>query len=74
MLGGRWPQFPVVFLDEAQDLSAMNHKMAGLVLRPEGRLVVVGDKKQAIYAWRGASGNSLGGFSHSCDPNGAPFR
>lgn len=59
MLGGVFPQFPVVFVDEAQDLSPLNHEMLRLVLRPAGKLVAVGDEKQAIYAFRGASGDSL---------------
>lgn len=59
LLGGRWPQFPVVMVDESQDLSPMNHLMISRVLRPNGRLIVVGDSKQAIYAWRGASAESM---------------
>lgn len=59
LLGGRWPQFPVVMVDESQDLSPMNHLMIQRVLRPAGRLIVVGDSKQAIYAWRGASAESM---------------
>jgi DNA helicase-2/ATP-dependent DNA helicase PcrA len=60
MLGGRWPIFPFIAVDEAQDLSPMNHRQVGACLRPDGRLFVVGDSKQAIYGWRGADGNSMG--------------
>ena len=59
MLGGKFPKFPVVFVDEAQDLTPLNHKMVELCLRDDGRLFVVGDEKQAIYAFRGASGQSM---------------
>jgi len=59
ILGGKWPQFPVLFVDEAQDLSPLNHRMLGLALRPDGRLVAVGDPKQAIYAFRGADSRSM---------------
>jgi hypothetical protein len=59
LLGGRFPQFPVVFVDEAQDLSPLNHEMLRQSTRPDGRLVAVGDEKQAIYAFRGASGDSM---------------
>lgn len=59
-LWGRFPQFPLLLVDEAQDLSPMNHEMLRLASRPDARLVAVGDPKQAIYAFRGASTESMG--------------
>ena len=60
MLGGKFPKFPVVFVDEAQDLSMLNHKMLSECLgRPDAKLVAVGDPKQAIYAFRGADSESM---------------
>lgn len=59
ILGGFWPQFPTVFVDESQDLSPLNHQMLSLTLRPGGRLVAVGDSRQAIYAFRGADSSSM---------------
>ncbi|MDG3003272.1 UvrD-helicase domain-containing protein [Paludisphaera mucosa] len=48
----------VLFIDEAQDLNAAQHAMMpGLC--PSGRIVVVGDQYQAIYAFRGADAHSL---------------
>lgn len=58
-LGGQFPKFPVVFVDEAQDLSPLNHAMLGQCLRPDGKLVAVGDPRQAIYAFRGADSESM---------------
>jgi hypothetical protein len=58
-LGGQFPQFPVVFVDEAQDLSPLNHHMLRQANRKDGRMVVVGDPKQAIYAFRGADSQSM---------------
>lgn len=58
-IAGVFPQFPVIFVDESQDLSPLNHAMLGKAIRPDGRLVVVGDPKQAIYAFRGADGQSM---------------
>lgn len=58
LLGGRFPQFPVAVVDEDQDLSPLQIRMLGQALRPGGRLLAVGDRRQAIYAWRGASGNA----------------
>jgi len=60
MLGGKFPKFPVVFVDEAQDLSMLNHRMLAQCLgRPDAKLVAVGDPKQAIYAFRGADSESM---------------
>ena len=55
---GVFPKFPIVLVDEAQDLSPFNH----IQLRKTAtdRLIVVGDPKQAIYAFRGADSQSMG--------------
>lgn len=58
-LGGRFVRYPVVFVDEAQDLSPLNHEMLRRSLAQGGKLVAVGDPKQAIYAWRGADARSM---------------
>jgi DNA helicase-2/ATP-dependent DNA helicase PcrA len=57
ILGGIWPRFDYTFVDEAQDLSPLNHVMLGLV--SAGLIAAVGDPKQAIYAFRGADSNSM---------------
>jgi len=57
LFNGAFPRYPLVMVDEAQDLSPLNHvqiKRAAL-----GRLIVVGDPKQAIYGWRGADHTSM---------------
>jgi len=57
LLGGVYPKFPLVLVDEAQDLSPLNHEQ----IRKVGmaRLIVVGDPKQAIYSFRGADSRSM---------------
>jgi hypothetical protein len=58
LFGGLFQKFPLVFVDEAQDLSPLNHIM---VKKSAGdRLIVVGDPKQAIYGFRGADSSSMG--------------
>lgn len=52
-------QYHVVFIDEAQDLNPLQHKLVASAIIRKGRLIAVGDPNQAIYAWRGAKGNSL---------------
>lgn len=49
--------YPLVMVDEAQDLSALNHAtLRKLVKR---RLIAVGDECQAIYGFRGAHEDSM---------------
>jgi hypothetical protein len=57
MLNGLFPRFPRVIVDEAQDLSPLNHIM--LKRCATDRLIVVGDPKQAIYSFRGADSASM---------------
>lgn len=57
LFGGTFPTFPLVMVDEAQDLSPLNHIMLRkLVVK---RLIAVGDALQSIYAFRGALSNSM---------------
>jgi DNA helicase-2/ATP-dependent DNA helicase PcrA len=56
---GVWPKYPTILVDEAQDLSSLNHQMLKLALRPGGRLIAVGDPRQAIYAFRGSDIHSM---------------
>lgn len=59
LMGGVYPQFPLVLVDEAQDLSPLNHLQVAKALAPAGRLIAVGDPKQAIYGFRGADSASM---------------
>ncbi len=56
---GAYEKYPVVMVDEAQDLSVLNHWQIKKTLALGGRYIVVGDPKQAIYAFRGASSKSM---------------
>lgn len=56
--GARFDSFPLTMIDEAQDLSGLNHRMLELIVGGE-RLIAVGDPCQAIYAFRGAYGDSM---------------
>jgi len=58
MFSGAFQPFPLVMVDEAQDLSPLQHAMIRKSC-PKGRLIVVGDPKQAIYGWRGADSSSM---------------
>lgn len=52
-----FPMPPLVMVDEAQDLSALNHAMLRKFARK--RIIAVGDECQAIYGFRGAHENSM---------------
>lgn len=57
LFGGTFPSFPLVLVDEAQDLSPLNHEMLRKLART--RLIAVGDPYQSIYAFRGAVSNGM---------------
>ena len=57
LFGGTWPRFPLIMVDEAQDLSPLNHKMLDHLVK--SRLIAVGDPNQAIYGFRGAAAHSM---------------
>ncbi len=48
-----------VIIDEAQDLSPVQRKLVSMSLKPDGRLLAVGDPHQAIYGFRGAASDSM---------------
>lgn len=58
LFGGDYPNFPIVLVDEYQDLSPVNHQMIKLLTK-KGRLIGVGDDAQAIYAFRGARAGGM---------------
>lgn len=47
------------FLDEAQDLSRARQALARKFIGPNGRMIVVGDDRQAIYGFSGADAAAL---------------
>lgn len=53
------PMYDMVVVDEAQDMNAAQLRLATGVCQKTGRIVVVGDDRQAIYGFRGADSNSL---------------
>jgi ATP-dependent DNA helicase UvrD/PcrA len=74
----RFPRYPTVIVDEAQDLNALQHLMVARILRPDGRVIAAGDRSQAIFAFRGALSDSyaqlMARFSMSRMPLTVSFR
>jgi hypothetical protein len=58
LLGGVFSQYPIVFVDEDQDLSPLQIRMIKRSLGRDSRILAVGDKCQSIYAFRGAVGEA----------------
>ena len=49
------PNFDVVFIDEAQDLSPIQWKMVDIIRKNSKYVILAGDDDQAIYGWAGAN-------------------
>lgn len=59
LIGFPMEKFDIIFIDEAQDLSAIQHRLLSKMSRPTTRFIIIGDPNQAIYGFRGAEANSL---------------
>lgn len=62
----RFPSYPLTMVDEAQDLTPLNHAMLEQIVNGN-RLFAVGDPCQAIYGFRGAYGDSMTRLSKRFD-------
>lgn len=58
LFGGTYPSFPVVLVDEYQDLSPVNRAMVARLCK-HSRQIGVGDEAQAIYEFRGADTRAM---------------
>lgn len=58
IFGGIYPSFPVVLIDEYQDLSPINRAMVAKLCK-HSRQIGVGDEAQAIYEFRGADADAM---------------
>lgn len=62
--GAPVPKYDWVFVDEGQDLSPVQHKLVEMAIDPNGgRIVMVGDSRQACYGFRGADSRSMANFT-----------
>jgi DNA helicase-2/ATP-dependent DNA helicase PcrA len=58
LFGGTFSRFPLVLVDEAQDLNPTNHAMLDKLCK-SSRICAVGDPWQSIYGFRGAVQNGM---------------
>lgn len=63
------PQFEILFVDEAQDFNEMQRQLV-LACTENGRCIIVGDKNQAIYGFRGADSGSISIFKNQLEARG----
>lgn len=54
LLNMRFQTYDYVLVDEAQDLNRAQVKMVLAITKPNGCTIVIGDRNQAIYGFRGA--------------------
>ena len=66
-------QKDVIFLDEAQDLSKTRQALARKFLKRDGRMVIVGDDRQAIYGFSGADSDALPNMIKALDAKVMPL-
>lgn len=57
--GWTYRRYDMIVIDEAQDMSEPMLEFAMRMLRPNGRIAVVGDDKQAVYGFRGADSGCI---------------
>lgn len=62
VLGTRVDQFDYVFVDETQDLNKAQIELALRACKRGGRIIAVGDDRQAIYGFRGADEAAMAGL------------
>lgn len=68
------PGLKKLFVDEAQDLSALQWSVVDLLARSADRVVVAGDDDQAIYRWAGADVEHLISMGGEARVLGQSFR
>lgn len=53
------PKYDVLLIDEVQDYNAAQIALTKASVAPNGRIIAVGDRRQAIFGFRGASANAF---------------
>lgn len=66
-------RYKAIIVDEWQDLSEPQLALVQRLLAPDGRLIMAGDFFQAIYAWRGAAGETVREYMQSLGAKTLPL-
>ena len=67
------PQFDYVFLDETQDMNAAQLYLVLEAVKAGGRVIAVGDPRQAIYGFRGADSGAMDNITQALDATILPL-
>lgn len=62
-----------VLIDEAQDTNPTRRELAKRMLKPGGRLIAVGDPRQAIYGFSGADNDALDQIARDFNARSLPL-
>jgi superfamily I DNA/RNA helicase len=62
-----------VLVDEAQDTNATRRELALRMMKPNGRMIAVGDRHQAIYGFTGADSDALDLIATAVDAKQLPL-
>ncbi len=57
-----YPRYDFIFQDECQDTNKITMELLSRILKPNGRVIGVGDVAQAIYGFRGADSYAMQNF------------
>ena len=66
-------EFDLLMVDESQDMNPCQQQLSRMAC-PNGRIVVVGDDRQAIYAFRGADARSMETMREALEQSGRQVR
>lgn len=68
------PELDVVFLDEAQDFTALEWRMVEVIAARAKRVYIAGDDDQAIFRWKGADVDAFMGLKGNVSILGQSYR
>ena len=63
----------VVIVDECQDMNASQLHLARKMVKPQGRIIIIGDPNQAIYGFRGADVGGMERMTQELDAISLPL-
>ncbi len=61
--------FPIIFVDEYQDINWLQHELLKFLIGDAGSLTAIGDPNQSIYSFRGASPHFFECFQQEFSPS-----
>lgn len=57
-------EYDMGVMDESQDANILNFDMMRKIVKPDGRIVIIGDENQQMYGFRGSVRNGMTDFCH----------